>query len=61
MSEPTKLDWDTEPQIDMFDVYCEDTIHNRFRVHEGYSYREEEWEAFQYGWNAAKEHFGVKE
>jgi hypothetical protein len=26
-----------------------------------YGYDELEWEAFQYGWNAAKKHLGVEE
>ena len=25
-----------------------------------YGYSELEWEAFQYGWNAAKKHFGIE-
>lgn len=58
----TTNDWDSQAQCEMFDTYCaassdiEDrTLHNR-----GYSYKECEWEAFQYGWNAAKLYFTVK-
>ena len=58
-----KKDWDTEEQVDMFDKFLDDTSDSRpHSVMTGaYGYDELEWEAFQYGWNAAKEHFGVEE
>ena len=56
-------DWDTQEQVDMFDEYLEETadLYSRPKHHQGYGYDESEWEAFCYGWNAAKKHFGVKE
>ena len=56
-----KRDWDTQEQSDMFDVYLEQSadIEDRVKVNNGYGYGECEWWAFQYGWNAAKKHFGV--
>ncbi len=56
-------DWDTEEQSDMFDLYLADTSSERSHsiMTGAPGYDELEWEAFQYGWNAAKKHFGVTE
>jgi hypothetical protein len=56
-------EWDTKEQIDMFDEYVKETadLRDRPRNFEALGYDEAEWEAFCYGWNAAKKHFGVKE
>jgi hypothetical protein len=56
-----KKDWDTQEQCDMFDEYLAVSadIEDRVKVNVGYSYSESEWESFQYGWNAAKKHFGI--
>lgn len=54
-------DWDTQEQVDMFYEYLQETGEDRIKLYESYSYDEAEWEAFCYGWNAAKKHFGVKE
>ena len=58
-----KKDWDTEEQVDMFDKFLDDTSDSRSHsvMTGAYGYDELEWEAFQYGWNAAKKHFGVEE
>lgn len=58
-----KKDWETQEQCDMFDNYLAESadIEDRVKINNGYGYSESEWEAFQYGWNAAKQHFGVKE
>ena len=55
-------DWDTQAQCDMFDNYLKASadIEDRLLIHKGYSYKECEWEAFQYGWNAAKLYFSVE-
>jgi len=56
-----KNDWDTQEQSDMFDEFLEDTSDSRTRSWTlSYGYDELEWEAFQYGWNAAKKHFRVE-
>jgi len=53
-----KKDWDTQEQSDMFDKFLDDTSDSRRCALTGaYGYDELEWEAFQYGWNAAKKHF----
>lgn len=54
-------DWDTPEQCDMFDDYLEVSadINDRVKWNNAYGYAECEWEAFQYGWNAAKQHFGL--
>ena len=55
-----RKDWDTQEQCDLFDEFLEDTSDSRKRTWTlAYGYEELEWEAFQYGWNAAKKHFGV--
>lgn len=54
-------DWDTQEQADKFYEYLQETGEDRTKHHKGYGYNEAEWEAFCYGWNAAKKHFGVKE
>jgi len=56
-------DWDTAEQCDLFYEYLEISadINDRVKVNDAYGYSESEWEAFQYGWNAAKQHFGVEE
>ena len=42
----------------MFDEFLDDTSDSRSHSWTGaYGYAELEWEAFQYGWNAAKKHF----
>ena len=57
-----KQDWDTAEQSDMFDKFLADTSDSRSHTWTGaYGYNELEWEAYQYGWNAAKKHFGVEE
>ena len=57
-----RKDWDTAKQSDMFDEFLADTSDSRRYTWTGaYGYDELEWEAFQYGWNAAKKHFGVEE
>ena len=58
-----KKDWDTEEQSDMFDKFLDDTSDSRSHsvITGAYGYDELEWEAFQYGWNAAKKQFGVEE
>ena len=58
----TTNDWDTQAQCEMFDVYCKATseVEDRIQVNRALSYSESEWEAFQYGWNAAKLYFTVK-
>jgi len=53
-------DFDTVPQIDLFNVYLRETDEDRQRVGPALGYAEEEWEAWQAGWNAAKKYFGVK-
>ncbi len=55
--------WDTQEQVDMFQEYLEETeeLQDRTRHHAALGYSEAEWEAFCYGWNAARKHFGVKE
>lgn len=57
-----KWDRDTQEQCDMFDEYLEETadLEERPRVGTGLGYGECEWEAFQYGWNAAKKHYGIE-
>lgn len=57
-----KWDRDTQEQCDMFDEYLEETadLEERPRVGAGIGYGECEWEAFQYGWNAAKKHYGIE-
>jgi len=60
MNERMKEDWDTQEQSDMFDLYLKDTSDGRnISLSGACGYDELEWEAFQYGWNAAKKHFGV--
>ena len=57
-----KQDWDTPEQVDAFDEYVKDNPDGRSVSPSGaLGYDDEEWVAFQYGWNAAKKHFGVKE
>jgi hypothetical protein len=58
-----QLDRDTPEQCQMFDQYLNDTeeLEDRSRRGRGLSYDEAEWEAFQYGWNAARAHFGIPE
>ena len=57
-----KQDRDTPEQVEMFHQYLKDTVYDRSISGSGaLGYSEHEWEAFQYGWNAAKKHFGVEE
>ena len=51
--------WDTQAQVELFEDYLLDTkeLQNRGTPH---GYKDCEWEAFQYGWNAALEHYKVK-
>jgi hypothetical protein len=46
----------------MFNKFLDDTSDSRSHsvMTGAYGYDELEWEAFQYGWNAAKKHFGVE-
>ena len=55
-------DWDTVEQCELFEAYLEETadVEERQRVGKALGYNEEEWHAFQYGWNAAKTHFGIE-
>ncbi len=56
-----KHDWDTPEQVEMFDEYINDTSDDRpVSLSGARGYSDAEWEAFQYGWNAAKKHFGVE-
>jgi hypothetical protein len=54
-------DWDTQAQIEMFDYYLATSadIEDRIQINNALSYSECEWEAFQSGWNAAKQYFQV--
>lgn len=54
-------DYDTQAQIELFDRYLAATadIEDRTQVNMALSYSECEWEAFQSGWNAAKQYFQV--
>ena len=54
-------DFDTQPQCDLFDGYLKDTGEDRQKYKGSFGYNECEWEAFQAGWNAAKEYFEVSE
>lgn len=55
-------DLDTSQQIEAFYHYLEDSGDSRNQSTAGaYAHTEEEWEAFQSGWNAAKQHFKVQE
>lgn len=57
-----KRDWDTPEQVEMFEEYIKDYPDGRpVSLSEALGYKDEEWVAFQYGWNAAKKHFGVEE
>ena len=57
-----RKDWDIQEQSDLFHEFLDDTSDSRTRTWtQAYGYDELEWEAFQYGWNAAKKHFGVTE
>lgn len=57
----SKEDFDTWPQINTFNEYLRETGEYRQRVGAALGYKEEEWEAWQAGWNAAKKQFGVEE
>ena len=54
--------WDTQEQVDMFQEYLKETeeLQDRNRHGAALGYDETEWEAFCYGWNAARKHFGVQ-
>ena len=54
-------DYDAQAQCEMFDDYLHQSagIEDRTLHGRGYSYAECEWEAFQSGWNAAKQYFTV--
>ena len=56
-----KLDFDTQEQSDAFDAFLKATGENRQKFRNAFAYNELEWEAFQAGWNAAKEQFRVTE
>lgn len=57
-----KRDWDTPEQVEMFDEYLKDNPDGRpASLSRALGYSDAEWAAFQYGWNAAKKHFGVEE
>lgn len=55
-------DRDTIEQNILFEQYLNDTeeLEDRARRGKALSYDEVEWDAFQYGWNSAKAHFGIK-
>lgn len=46
---------DTKEQVEAFDCYLVETseLYSRPRIHKAHGYDEAEWDAFQYGWNAA--------
>lgn len=56
-------DYDTQEQCDAFEEYLKEFPHGRVQhpANGAYGYKEEEWDAFQSGWNAAKKHFLVVE
>jgi len=59
-----KQDRDTTEQNVLFEQYLKNKAELEDRIRRGswaYSYDEVEWEAFQYGWNAAKRHFGIEQ
>jgi len=59
-----KQDRDTAEQGTEFELYLKETSVLEDRIQRGswaYSYEDCEWEAFQYGWNAAKRHFGIEQ
>ena len=56
-----KLDFDTQEQSDAFDAFLKATGENRQKFRNAFAYNELEWEAFQAGWNAAKQQFRVTE
>ena len=57
----TIMNRDTPEQCDMFDQYLYYTaeLEGRQTLGKCLGYDEVEWEAFQYGWNSAKVHFGI--
>lgn len=54
-----KHDFETEEQSDAFYVFLEATSEHRQKFRNAFAHNELEWEAFQAGWNAAKDFFGV--
>jgi hypothetical protein len=56
-------DYDTQEQCDAFELYLKEFPYGRVQhpANGAYGYNEQEWDAFQSGWNAAKKHFGVEE
>ena len=57
----TTNDWDTQPQCEMFDIYVKQNPGGRQVHHTGtLGYDDCEWQAFQFGWNAAKLYFTVE-
>lgn len=56
-----KHDFDTPEQCDAFYVFLEATSDDRQKFRNAFAHNELEWEAFQAGWNAAKEYFEVSE
>lgn len=54
-----KHDFDTPEQCDAFDAFLEATSDDRQKFRNAFAYNELEWEAFQAGWNAAKQQFRV--
>lgn len=56
-----KHDFETQEQSDAFYVFLESTGEDRQKFKGGFGYNELEWEAFQAGWNAAKQQFKVED
>jgi len=51
---------DINNQLEEFAKFLEKTSDGRTKWHDTFSYKEEEWEAFIYGWNAGKKHATAK-
>lgn len=56
-----KYDFETQEQSDAFYVFLEATSEHRQKFRNAFAHNELEWEAFQAGWNAAKQQFKVEE
>jgi len=56
-----KHDFETEEQAEAFYKFLEATSEHRQKFRNAFAHNELEWEAFQAGWNAAKQNFKVQE
>ena len=56
-----KHDFETQEQAEAFYKFLEATSEHRQKFRNAFAHNELEWEAFQAGWNAAKQQFGVTE